>query len=123
MASYLRYGIPAWGGTSQTQINKLQVAQNKIIRYLTHSPPMTNVHSKYNELRIMNINTMFFYEAAKFMHSIHNNYSPEVFENYFDAIEHSYNTRTRNTSYYRTPQPRTERGKKSIKYRGVEVWT
>ena len=71
----------------------------------------------------MDINTMFFYEAAKFMHSIHNDYSPEVFENYFDAIQHSYNKRTRNTSYYRTPQPRTERGKKSIKYRGVEVWT
>ena len=45
-----------------------------------------------------------------------------MFEHYFNVIEHPYNTHTRSVAYYRTPQPRTERGKKSIKYRGVEIW-
>ena len=52
-ASYLRYSIAAWGNTTQTVLERLQSAQNKIIRYLTYSPPMTNVADKYKSLKIM----------------------------------------------------------------------
>ena len=121
-ASYLRYGIPAWGGTTATSLKKLQSAQNKIIRYMTNSPPMTNVSDKYHDLRIMNINELYFFEVAKFMHSVHHGYSPLAFQEYFLTIDHSYNTRTRHNVSYQIPLVRTERGKRSIRYRGIQVW-
>ena len=58
-ASYLRYSIAAWGNTTQTVLGRLQSAQNKIIRYLTYSPPMTNV-DKYKSLKITSLKLQFF---------------------------------------------------------------
>ncbi len=60
VASYLRYGIPAWGNTTHSLLNRLQAAQNKVIRYLTYSPPMTNVDDKYVSLKVMDVKTLFF---------------------------------------------------------------
>jgi len=122
VASYLRYVLPAWGGATATSLKRLQCAQNKIIRFLTHSPPMTNVSNKYHELRIMNINQLYFYEVAKFMHSVYYEYSPQVFHNYFHEIHHNYDTRTRRANTYQLPQIRTEKGKRSLKYQGIHVW-
>ena len=42
-SSYLRYALMAWGTVRNTALRKLQTLQNKIIRYMTHSPLMTNV--------------------------------------------------------------------------------
>ena len=72
--------------------------------------------------RIMNVKTIYFYEVAKFMHSVFHNYSPEAFQTYFQLIDHTHNTRWRQNISYRAPQPRTERGKRSIRYYGIDIW-
>ena len=122
-ASYLQYGILAWGCASSTTLSRLQTLQNRIVRYMTYSPPHTNLDSKYKSLKILKVNELYSYEQSKFVHSIFNNYSPNTFQDYFQTINHSYGTRARRNNNYALPQPRTERGKKSIKFSGVVVWT
>ena len=121
-ASYLRYSIAAWGNTTQTVLSRLQSAQNKIIRYLTYSPPMTNVSDKYKSLKIMDTKSLYFFEVAKFMHSVYHKSIPNAFDDYFHTISHQYNTRNKQMQMFSLPQPRTERGKRSLRYKGIEVW-
>ena len=66
---------------------------------------------------------MYFYEVSKFMHNVYHGRNPNAFGNYFQPIIHSYNTRTRQQQTYNLPQPRTERGKRSLRYHGVEIWS
>ena len=122
VASYLQYSITAWGTCSSTLLNKLQTLQNRIVRYMTFSPPHSNLDLKYKALKILKVNELHFYETAKFMHRIYHNQMPLAFQDYFQVIAHSYNTRTRSNVGFVIPRPRTERGKKSLKYTGVEVW-
>ena len=120
--SYLQYGIAAWGNCSQTMLNKLQALQNKIVRYMTNSPPNSNVDEQYKTLKILKIKELKFYENAKFMHSVYHNIMPLAFQDYFQSIHHSHNTRTRTNMQYYVPFPRTERGRKSLRYTGVYTW-
>ena len=114
--------IAAWGHCPSTIMNKLQALQNKIIRYMTYSPPQSNVDAYYQSLKILKINELKFYETAKFMHSVYNERMPLAFQDYFQMIDHTHNTRTRANVGYYIPLPRTERGKKSLRYIGVHVW-
>ena len=120
--SYLNYGITAWGSTTQTSLCKVKTLQNRLLRYINFSPPRTNVDHLYQSYNIMSVPQLYFFETAKFVHSVHNRYSPTLFHDYFQTLSHSYSTRTRQNTMYALPQPRTERGKRSCVYTGVNIW-
>ena len=89
---------------------------------MTYSQPLTNIDTHYTSLKILKISELKFYETAKFMHSVYNNRMPLAFQDYFQTIDHTHNTRTRANVGYYIPLPCTERGKKSLRYIGVHVW-
>ena len=120
--SYLNYGITSWGSAAPTALNKLKVMQNRLIRYITFSPPQTNVDHKFKSLNILTVDQLYFCEIAKFVQSIYNHTSPFAFGDYYQVVDHSYNTRFRQNSHFALPQPRTERGKRSCLYTGVNIW-
>ena len=120
--SYLNYGITSWGAATLTALKKLKTLQNRLVRYITFTPPRTNVDHKFKSLNILTIEQLYFCEIAKFMHSVHNGISPKMFQDYFQTAPHSYNTRFRRNCQYSLPQPRTEKGKRSCKYTGVSIW-
>jgi len=120
--SYLNYVILAWGSATQTSLHKIKTLQNRILRYITFSPPRTNVDHFFKSLNILTVQQLHFFETAKFVHSVYNNFSPNIFQNYFQTISHSYSTRTRQNNTYALPQPRTERGKRSCVFTGVNIW-
>ena len=70
----------------------------------------------------MKVDELYFYETAKFMHRVKHDQMPLAFQDYFQVIAHSYNTRARNNVGFAVPRPRTERGKRSLRYSGIEVW-
>ena len=121
--SYLNYGITSWGSATLTILNKLKTLQNRLVRYITFSPPRTNVDHKFKSLNILTIDQLYFCEMAKFVQSVHNGTSPMLFQDYFKTTSHSYNTRFRQNSVYALPQPRTERGKRLCMYTGVNIWS
>ena len=57
------------------------------------------------------------------MHSVYHNYLPITFQDYFQFIDHNQATRSRTNICYYLPLPRTEKGKKSLKYSGVQNWS
>ena len=71
----------------------------------------------------MKVREVHFFDTAKFMRRICNHSNPDVFAQYFIPIRHGYTTRGKDKSIFAVPQPRTNHGKRSIKYNGILVWT
>ena len=80
--SYLNYGIAAWGSATATVLNRLDAAQNKLMRYMTHSPPRSNVNHLYQVHKVLTVKQLYIYELGKFVHGIHNNIAPAIFHDY-----------------------------------------
>ena len=122
VGTYVRYGIASWGSAKTTALTKLQALQNKVVRYITHSSPSTDIMNEYKKLEILSLNEIYYSEVGKFMYKHSKSALPLSFDEYYRNIEHSYNTRTRLNSEFKLPRPRTELGKQSIKYIGVKIW-
>ena len=104
-------------------MNGLRNLQNKVVRYITHSSPYTNVSNEYRKLGILKLDQIYFSEVGKFMFRKHKHTLPLSFDGYYKNINHNHNTRTRLHSEFSLPCPRTELGKQSIKYTGVKIWS
>ena len=120
--SYIRYGITSWGVANKTALKKLQVMQDKILRYITFSP-LSNIDHVYQSLKIMDINQILHLETLKIMYKVYNRSLPTSFDEYFIRINHNFNTRTKKNTEYKIPLPSTDLGKQSIKYSGVKAWS
>ena len=121
--TYLRYGIVSWGSAKTSALAKLQNIQNKVVRYITHSPPHTNINNSYKQLGILKIDELYILEIGKFMYRNSQNALPSTFDQYFSDIDHRYHTRCRSNYTYRLPATRIEIGKQSVKFSGVKVWS
>ena len=122
VGTYLQYGIASWGSAKSNALSKLQNLQNKVVRYITHSSH-TNLEQKYKDLDILKLDDLYFLEVGKFMFRHSKQLLPSAFDEYFRNIDHAHPTKTKSKSKYALPQPRTELGKQSVKFKGIKVWS
>ena len=121
--SHLQYAILCWGSTNATNLNRLQILQNRAIRNMTKSPRFFRLDNFYLNFRILKVKDLYDFEVAKFMHGHFNNTLPECFSSFFDGTSsHNYNTRSRQRQNYQTVSCRTTRGQRSIKFYGPKIW-
>ena len=64
-------GIIAWGNSGETLLQKVQVAQNKILRIINFKCLKDRVKmlTLYKDMKILQVKDTFEIEVAKFMHS------------------------------------------------------
>ena len=120
--SRLRYGILSWGTTSEQQLSKLRVLQNRAVRFITFSSFRTPAAPLYSSLKIIPLNEMLFLQKSVFMHSIHYKSLPYALSLYCNQPEHSYPTRYKTSKNYVLPNSSSNRGQCSIKYTGPKAW-
>ena len=124
--SHSTYGLLAWGTANKTNIQSLQVLQNKIIR--TMSGVRRNEHVAnnilYTYLKILKIEELYFLEIAKFMYLYHHNKLPELFSPYFNVVKniHPHVTRSTTRKNYFVPHVNSNSAKKSLLFRGTNIW-
>ena len=122
VGSHLRYAIRAWGSCSPHLMNTLQAAQNKAIHALLFLPYTSNVQGCFSDLKILNVEHIFEHETAKLIHSVLFNYNPPAFSDFFALSTHRYTTRLRENSCFSIMKPKTELGKRSLKFFGIKLW-
>ena len=59
---------------------------------------------------------------CSFIHSIVFGYNPPAFDSFITLSSHNYSTRHAQNAHFALVRPRTEVGKKSVKYAGVKCW-
>ena len=80
---FLSYVIITWGATYPTYIKRLKSLQNRAIRAVARCHYRDEVKLFYNQFRILQIDDLFKYEIAKFVHCNITNKTPNSFRNYF----------------------------------------
>ena len=120
--SRLRYGILGWGTTSNKNLSKIRVLQNRAVRFITFSSFRTSAAPLYSSLKILPLNEQLFLQRSIFMHSFHYKNLPYVFDTFCKQPEHRYPTRYATSNNYTLPKSVTNRGQSSIKYAGPKAW-
>ena len=80
--------------------------------------------SLYKTLNFFKLDDIYLLELAKFMYQLHHKKFKTALNDCFVDITkiHCHNTRTKNNLVYFKPRVRKSAGKKSLTYKGFELW-
>ena len=123
VSSKLRYGLICWATASQSLLEKVNVAHNKIITLMTFSKRCSRMWPLYCQLKVLPLDIMIKIEYAKTMFKFENKLLPEVFDNYFQKPSHRHNTRFATTqNNFAMVRISSALEKSLLKYIGPKAW-
>ena len=123
VGSKLRYGVICWATANKTLLDKINVAHNTIITYLTFSKRCSHMWPLYQRLEVLPLNILIKIEQAKTMYKFNHNMLPQVFDNYFTKPTHHHNTRYASThNNFQVVRISSAKEKSLLKYYGPKVW-
>ena len=122
--SHLQYATLCWGTTNCTNLDRLQVLQNRAIRNMFKAPRYFRLDNYYLNYRILKVRDLYNLEVAKFMHGHHKKVLPTCFDDFFHerSNTHSYNTRSASRKNYSLVACRSSQGQRSIRFYGPKIW-
>jgi len=121
LQSNFDYACNSWYRGLQKKLrDRLQTAQNKIIRYILNYHCRQHLgFADFNKLGWLNVSGRVDYLSLNLMYSIFNNSAPSYMCN-VDLVCHSHHTRRSNLCFV-LPQVKTQ-GSNSFKYCGIKLW-
>ena len=123
VGSKLRYGLICWATAAKSLLDKVNVAHNKIITYLTFSKRCSRMWPLYCQFKVLPLDLLIQIEQAKTMFKFENKQLPPVFDNYFKKPSHQYNTRFASTqNNFQLVRITSAPEKSLLKYYGPKVW-
>ena len=119
---YLTYCNHIWGSTYKTNLQKLVILQNKVVRIISHVKSRISAEPLYDQLRIMQFLDINKYLIGRFMYKYHTGNVPTIFVSFLKQNReiHDYNTRT--ASHLHIPAVKSDLRKTGIRYRGALIW-
>ena len=76
VGSKLRYGLICWATANKTLLDKIVVAHNTIVTYLTFSKRCSRMWPLYSQLQILPLNILICIEQAKTMYKFEHKMLP-----------------------------------------------
>ena len=123
VTSKLRYGLICWATASKTLLDRINVAHNTIITYLTFSKRCSRIWPLYCQLKVLPLCILIQIEKAKTMYKFEHKMLPQVFHNYFRKPAHKYNTRYATTNKnFEVVRITSAKETSLLKYYGPKVW-
>ena len=121
---HLLYGLPIWGSTFKTYLDKLQILQNKAIRVITNSDRRSSITPLFRNLKVLKIADLYTYEIAKLMHQYSKNMLPHCFSTFFSSLSkiHDRQSRSKSKNNLYLPKFSTCRCQRSLRFQGVKIW-
>ena len=96
---YISYAITSWGSAYTTQIKKIQIKQNHLIRLVffatLYGPDADSALPLLNLLDLLTVNNIFKLKLLNFTYQWHSKKLPNIFSQHFRYASevHAYNTR------------------------------
>ena len=123
VGSKLRYGLICWATANKTILDKINVAHNTIITYLTFSKRCSRMWPLYCQLKVLPLNVLIQIEQAKTMYKFENSMMPQVFNNYFKKPDHQYKTRYASLHHnFEVVRISSAKERSLLKYYGPKIW-
>lgn len=117
---HLDYLIEIWGCAAKTNLNIIQIAQNKLIKILFHYDFLESTEKIYNETKFLTIKQIYISSTCTLIRKIINKeiHSEIVFSKNIEI----YQLNTRSAHNIHLPRHRTNYGKKTILYEGAQLY-
>ena len=96
---YISFGNIAWGSTNRTKLEKIHKLQKRAVRVISyaektsHSRPIMKYH------KILNIYELNIFQTLNFVYKHQHNMLPTVLDNYFQRVNHCYESRLSKFGY------------------------
>ena len=114
----LAYCNHIWGNIYQSNLKRLCVLRNKIVRIIAGVKPRESTGPLYDSLGIMKLTDLNKYLIARFMFRYCINMVPKLFSSYFLGNYNVSSYDFRSTNSFHLPLVATDIGKNGIRYRG-----
>jgi hypothetical protein len=121
--SQLIFGVIFWGAAYATDIEPLQICQNKILRNLFRDKMnYTSTSHLYSQLNILKLKDIIRLEESKAIYkALHSNsYIP--FKNLLHELDWNHHYQTRGISQFRLPRVRSTNDKNDFLFKSVLYW-
>ena len=115
---YLTYCNHIWGNIYQSNLKRLCVLQNKIVRITAGVKPRESAGPLYDSLGIMKLTDLNKYLIARFLFRYCINMVPKLFLSYFLRNYNVSSYDLRSTNCFHLPRVATDLGENGIRYRG-----
>ena len=119
---FLTYCIHVWGTACAVHLSKLTVLQKRAIRIIAGVSYRTHTDPFFEKFKLVKFNDVLTLSTALFMYKFHHNLLPNVFENFFRLNSEFHSYQTRHNEMLSTPLCKSERMRRTIRHRGVQVW-
>ena len=122
--SQLQYSLLNWGRAAKSNLQKLVILQNKILRASLFRPKHHQTTLLYSEFGVLKLENMINMEFAKFMYKFNNKMLPESFNNYFTKLDdvHKYKTRQKHRNEFFQFYIASKTGQKNLRHICINVW-
>ena len=104
-------------------IDKLNVAHNKVIRYLTYSKPCSRAWPLYCQLKVLPLKLLIQIEWGKTMYRFQACTLPPVFNEYFSKPGHNHNTRYSSNNNFEVFRAQSAKERSLLRFIGPKVWS
>ena len=121
VGSKLRYGLICWGSASKFLLDKVNVAHNRIITYMTFTKRCSRIWPLFCHLNVLPLSILIHIEYGKTMFKFENNMLPEVFNNYFKRPSHQHYTRFAQNNFEKV-RITSAKEKSLLKFIGPNIW-
>ena len=119
---YLMYCNHIWGSTFKTNLSRLVILQNKVVRIISHTKPRNRSEPLYKALNIMQYETINTYCIGNFIYHHWQSKVSEIFHSFFIKNKHIHDHATRSAQHFRIICVKTDLGRTGINYRGGVIW-
>ena len=119
--SKIKHGLEVYGNTSLKNISKVQVMQNKLLRYIMHLDIRTRTDFLHTPLNIMKVEDIRKNNVLNFVNMCLMGKCPDIFNQYYQVKSTPYITRQEGN--LDIPSHRIEYGARSVKVVGAKFWT
>ena len=121
---HLSSGVPIWGSTYSTYIQKLQRLQNKAISIISNASRKNSVTPLCKKYGVLKLVALFNYEMAKIMHQFFKQTLPSQLNCLFDqlSIVHERCSRSKTKQNLYIPKFSTFRRQNPFKLQGSKIW-
>ena len=123
VGSKLRYGLICWATANKFLLDKVNVAHNKIITYMTYSKRCVRMWPLYCDLKVLPLDILIKIEYGKTIFKFNKGLLPVNFDNYFVKPSHQHRTRyaTLNENF-EVIEIASSSDKSRLKYIGPKIW-
>lgn len=122
IAPHFEYCATLLIGMGETQLGKLQVAQNRAMRVILQCSRYTKVEDMLQALQFMSVRQRLYYNVGVFIFKILNNMAPMALSNRLELVGSECDRQTRQAGNIVLTLRRTRSAQKSLFYEGIKMY-